>query len=209
MPPKASGGVSVLVKSKLCDIYDVQIVDRSFDGIICLKVSHKSTGVDFVVFACYLSPENSPRGRDAQSKSPFTCTNIFNCDGMFIAADFNARIGNLSDILNDFDSIPALDSHQLHGLIGDASRHPDHSALIVEFETDYSNHCPTNETTPSKDRYNLKKIPADFMTSDLSRRAITNLIMTIDTTRENQTSIDTIYSDLCAIIINEMCLKLP
>ena len=102
-----------------------------------------------------------------------------------------------------------VDSFQLHGLIGDGSRLPDHSVLITEYATGYNDYRPTKETTPSKDRFNLRKIPSDFMTGDLSRRAIANLITIIETTRENQTSVDSIYCDLCSIITTEMRAKLP
>jgi len=283
--PKASGGVGLLVKSKLCDLFDIHIVDKSFDGILCLKFCHKITGSDFIVFTCYLPPENSNRGRDAQSFYAHLLTQIYslsNCDAMFIAADFNARIGNLSDILYECDMIPTrtiidksinqhghefvdflneakfcclngrlnteldnftsisgkgkavvdyicvphdiydscktfkvltmqsvVDLFQLHGLIGDGSRLPDHSVLITEYATGYNDYRPTTGTTPNKDRYNLRKIPSDFMTGDLSRRAIANLITIIETTRENQTSVDSIYCDLCSIITTEMRAKLP
>ncbi|WAR15860.1 LOW QUALITY PROTEIN: hypothetical protein MAR_030454, partial [Mya arenaria] len=165
--PKASGGVGVLVKSKLCDIYDVQIVDRSFDCII--------TGADFVVFACYCHQKIH---LDVEMLNHFMSIYLHKyivlCDGMFY---FHARFGILSDVLNDCDSIPALDSHKLHGLIGDI--------------TAQGTLCYKRDD-PSMDRYYLKKIPANFTTSDLSRWAIINLKMTIETKRENQTSIDTI-----------------
>ncbi len=61
------------------------------------------------MFSCYLPPENSPRGRDAQSFFAHLLTQIYinsESDAVFIGADFNARIGSLSDIIHDCDSIP-------------------------------------------------------------------------------------------------------
>ena len=65
--PKPSGGVGLLVRKGIFDQYDVVVVDRSYEGIIAIKFTHRITSANFVVFSCYLPPENSPRGRDAQS----------------------------------------------------------------------------------------------------------------------------------------------
>ena len=66
-----------------------------------------------------------------------------------------------------------------------------------------------NTVNNGKVKYKLKKIPADFMTSDLSRQAIANIIDSIENTRENQTRIDDIYHNLCSIIKTEMEAKIP
>ena len=89
--------------------YEIYIVDKSLDGILGVKFVHKSTDYDFIVFACYLPPENLTRGRDAQTFYAHLLSQIYinsESDGIFIAADFNARIGSMSDIIGDFDSIP-------------------------------------------------------------------------------------------------------
>lgn len=161
--------------------------------------------------------ENSTRGRDAQSFYAHLLSQIYinsESDGIFLADDFNARIGSLSDIIDDFDGIPprhvldksvnqhghdmieflndakfcvlngrcssnqcrdnnwtsisrrgravvdyicvphdqftqcisfkvlsmqtVVDNCRLHGLLGDRSRLPDHSAIITEFSTLHS-----------------------------------------------------------------------
>ena len=106
--PKASGGVGILVKQHLNDMFNIEIVDKSYDGILAVKFSNKTTKTDFIVYACYLPPENSTRGRNAQTFFAHLLTLIYShcyCDQMFIAGDFNARIGNLSDVIYDCDDI--------------------------------------------------------------------------------------------------------
>ena len=181
---------------------------------------------------------------------------------MFIGADFNSRIGLLSDILHDLDTIPErtildksinqhghdfleflndskfcvlngrlntnednytsiskkgksvvdficvphdnysaikyfkvltvqsiVDSHSLHGLLGERSRLPDHSVLVTEFETGYRHTFKTNTTqtaTSGAGRFNLKRIHSNFMESELSRLAISQIIARIERCRETQ-----------------------
>jgi hypothetical protein len=107
--PKASGGVGLLVKTQLTEQFNIFVVDRSYDGILALKFEHRITSLNLIVFSCYLPPEGSTRGRDAQSFFAHLLAQIYlhsDADSLIIAADFNARIGNLSDILNGLDSIP-------------------------------------------------------------------------------------------------------
>ena len=65
--PKSSGGVGILIKQWVCDTYNISVIDKTVDGILGVKFVHKETDSDFVVFSCYLPPENSTRGRDAQT----------------------------------------------------------------------------------------------------------------------------------------------
>ncbi|WAR21523.1 LOW QUALITY PROTEIN: hypothetical protein MAR_015497, partial [Mya arenaria] len=107
--PKASGGVGLLVKQSVVNEYDVAIVDRVYDGIIAVSFTNKATGSDFIVFSCYLPPEGSTRGRDAQGFFVHLLTQIYahaNYDQMVVCSDFNARIGSLSDLLTECDIIP-------------------------------------------------------------------------------------------------------
>lgn len=78
-------------------------MDKSFEGILGLRLEHISTGSDFIVYACYPPPENSTRGRDAQSLFAHLLTQIYvhsDC------ADFNERMGPLSDTIWHCDTIP-------------------------------------------------------------------------------------------------------
>ena len=283
--PKASGGVGLLIKAWVCDIYDIGVEDKSYDGILAVKFTHKDTERDFVVFSCYLPPENSTRGRDSSSLFTHLLSQVYlhsDSDSLYIMADFNARIGSLSDIIEECDTIKErtvldksvnqhghelleflndskmcvlngrvtaetdsftsvsrkgksvvdyicvphdvidkccyfkvltvqsiIDKHTLHGLLGERSRPPDHSVLITEFKSDYGFQYTTSTETTGKVRYRLNRIPADFMTSELSRQAIMNIITNIETTRETQKCIDNIYDNLCTVIKNEMETMIP
>lgn len=80
------------------------MVDRSVDGCLALKFVHNVTERDLIVFACYLPPDGSVHGRNAQAFFAHLLTLIYsnsNSDHMFIGADFNARVGNLSEIASD------------------------------------------------------------------------------------------------------------
>lgn len=74
-----------------------------------LKYLNRMDDSSFIVFSCYLPPENSTRGRDAQSFFSHLLAHIYlneDCDAIFLSGDFNSRIGSLSDSLNDIDCIP-------------------------------------------------------------------------------------------------------
>ncbi|XP_060556851.1 uncharacterized protein LOC132717406 [Ruditapes philippinarum] len=288
--PKPSGGVGILVKKWVVETYEISIVDKSYDGILALKFDNHDIDTSVIVFSCYLPPENSVWGRDSQSFFAHLLALIYtyeNCDFMFIGADFNARIGSLSDVLEDCDSIPPrvvldkkvnqhghslieflndtkfcvlnnrfshdnytsisvkgravvdymcvpqdifvhcksftvltineiVEKNNLHGLIGERSRLPDHSALLGEFDlgiTDNSSFdCGTHaniDHTSKQPRFKLKQIPNDFMESDMVKSAIFNLIDRIERCRETQGEIDAIYDNLCKLITREMHDKIP
>ena len=85
------------------------MIDKTVDGILGVKFVYKETDSDFVVFSCYLPPENSTRGRDAQTFFAHLLAQMYlqcDCDNMIILGDFNARIGPMSDTVYDCDSIP-------------------------------------------------------------------------------------------------------
>ncbi|WAQ96050.1 hypothetical protein MAR_028740, partial [Mya arenaria] len=168
--PKASGGVGLLVKQSVVNEYDVAIVDRVYDGIIAVSFTNKATGSDFIVFSCYLPPE----GRDAQGFFAHLLTQIYahaNYDQMVVCSDFNARIGSLSDLLTECDIIPER---------------------TVKIETDYNAQLygpSTVSLTPREARYNLRRIPSDFMDSDRVKTALISLITQIEISRETQENI--------------------
>jgi hypothetical protein len=58
-------------------------------------------------------------------------------------------------------------------------------------------------------RYNLNKIPVNFMESELCAMAIRDLIVQIEVCREIQSSIDNIYTKLCDVIFAEMDRNIP
>ncbi|CAG2188553.1 unnamed protein product [Mytilus edulis] len=258
--PKSSGGVGILIKDWIFEIFKVSVIDKSVDGVLGLKLESRSTNFNFLVFSCYLPPENSNRGRDAQSFFAHLLTQIYmNCDsdGIFLLGDFNSRIGSMSEMLFEADEITKrnqidncvnqhghefleflneskfcvlngrfadgdnytsiskkgkavvdficvpqdmftdvkyfrvltvqsiVDDFKLHDLIGSKSKLPDHSAIVSEFNI--TRHClatQTKDTRSSCSRFKLNQIPLDFMTSDIKRTALLNLIEQIERCRE-------------------------
>lgn len=88
-----------------------------------------------------------------------------------------------------------IDKHNLHGLIGERLRPPDHSALVTELQCYY---CPDHSENNSNRNYNtgtkykLHKVPLDFMSSELANAAILNIITLIENARDTQASIDSV-----------------
>ena len=85
-----------------------EIVDAEYDGILCVKYISKTTDFTFIIFSCFLPPENSVWGRDAQSNFAHILTNLYinNDDDAFIVyGDFNARIGSFKDF-SEFHTVP-------------------------------------------------------------------------------------------------------
>ena len=74
------------------------------------------TDYEFVYITCYLPPENSVWGRDSERFFAVLLHIIYSSEteNIIIAGDFNSRVGNLSDRIEDVDSIPlrnSIDSH--------------------------------------------------------------------------------------------------
>ncbi|CAG2234601.1 unnamed protein product [Mytilus edulis] len=107
--PKASGGVGILLSNWLLKYFNVSVIDKTFEGILGVKFENTSKDLEFILYSCYLPPENSSRGRDAQSFLAHLLTQIYmhsDCVNILLVGDFNARIGSLSETLNQIDNIP-------------------------------------------------------------------------------------------------------
>ena len=106
---KGSGGVGIFVSNSLLVSYKYEIIDKSQDGIICVRFTHNPTMYSFIIFACYLPPESSPWGRNADSFFNHILSLLYvyndNVDSVFVMGDLNARIGTLNDCLQS-DNLP-------------------------------------------------------------------------------------------------------
>ena len=72
-----------------------------------------------------------------------------------------------------------IEDGNLSGLLGERSKAPDHSALIAEFQTSHictDNYDTHNEEASDRKRYKLKAIPRDFLSSNISRLALQDII---------------------------------
>ena len=104
-----SGGVGIYVRNSLYQCYNIEIADRSYDGIIVVQLEHKQTNCKIVVFSVYLPPENSHLGRDASSFYSYILSQVYlhaNAEAVIICGDMNARVGSLPDTIPEIDNIP-------------------------------------------------------------------------------------------------------
>ena len=144
---KCSGGVGIFGKNSLFDTFSIAIED-STDGIFVLSFINKISKFSFVVFACYLPPENSVWGCNADNCFSHLITQLYLCcdfDRIFLCGDFNARIGNLNDNIPDVDSLSDRISIDI--------TRSGHCDMFLEFLKD-SKLCVINgRVTPERDNY--------------------------------------------------------
>ena len=107
---------------------------------------------------------------------------------------------------------------QCNELIGNGSKLPDHSLLNlkikvgvnVDHEMDQNHAGSTEHSQDNRDlRFNLKRIPDNFMESNIVRQAFTQIIENIELCRERQEEIDKIYSIFCNTVYDEMQANIP
>ena len=104
------GGVGIFVKDCLFNCFNINVISHDYDGILGIILQHKSNAGKFVVFSCYLPPEDSPWGRNADDFFNHLLSLIYmydDADNIFISGDLNARVGDLQDYVQFVDDIPA------------------------------------------------------------------------------------------------------
>ena len=94
--PKTWGGVGFLIKNSIFQEYRYTEVDKTFDGIFAIELTHKAIGTRLLLVSCYLPPENSPYGRDALSffnhLSALCYSQASEFDRIYFCGDVNSRI---------------------------------------------------------------------------------------------------------------------
>ena len=105
--PFTHGGVGILIKNNIYGQYTINVIDKSFDGILGIKLTHKITKYNIVIFSCYLPPDNSPWAEPYLFFEHLLYQLYLHKqeDALYLYGDFNARLGNEIDISN-FDKIP-------------------------------------------------------------------------------------------------------
>ena len=106
--PKGSGGVGLFIKSEFLNDLYISVVDNTYDGILGISLIHKQSEYNIIVFTVYLSPENSPWGRNGSEFYAHLHGQIYllsNADALIICGDLNSRIGDKSDLVNVTDNI--------------------------------------------------------------------------------------------------------
>lgn len=107
--PRGSGGVGIFVKSFLFREYEIEIVDKTVDGIIGICFTHRYSDYGFAVLLMLFTPETSFWGRDASTFFAHLSSQMYlfsNLDAIYVVGDFNSRIGDKMDYVKEVDNIP-------------------------------------------------------------------------------------------------------
>ena len=109
--------------------------------------------------------------------------------------------------------------YQLQHLLGTRSKLPDHYFLSFDFTYSYSAQISDDcHNQPIQDhphepfiarRYKMNRMPPNFMQSDVSRSALLELINKIESCRETQNNVDSVYDSFCDTVIHEMNDTIP
>ena len=146
--PKMSGGVGILVKSSIVRCCDVNIVDKSIDGILGITVTGKETDFSLCIFVCYLPPESSVWGRDGLSFFAHLISQLYVCgkyEHVIICGDFNARLGNTKDFISEIDNVTER-------IVIDNVK-AGHSEYLIDFLKDARCIIMNGRITPEFDNY--------------------------------------------------------
>ena len=110
--PKSSGGVGILFKNELFNSFSINAVDKTYNGILGVKFQHKFTDHTFIVICCYLPPDNSPWSNNTNFLSHLISQLYIygDVDNIFIAGDFNSRVGKVQDSIENIDDISVRSS---------------------------------------------------------------------------------------------------
>ena len=109
---KPSGGVGFLIKNAVLEQYSVDIIDKTYEGIFCLRLEHREAQYSFILISCYLSPESSTWGRNADLYFGHLLALLYTVtdkvDSVYICGDLNSRIGDLKDYVEGDDISPRM-----------------------------------------------------------------------------------------------------
>ena len=90
-------------------------------------------------------------------------------------------------------------------LVNDTSKLPDHSLLFTEIDYSLSSNVQTTNKPPENARLRYSRnIPDNFMTSELWKESLQELIADIEHCRNQQSEIDLHYKNLCDTLFKEM-----
>ena len=92
----------MLIKKDILEDFDVAVIEDKFEGILWTQLIHKRTRRTLGICACYLPPAGSSRGDHSADFFDSLKTLIvenYNIEDFLICGDFNARCGELEDIM--------------------------------------------------------------------------------------------------------------
>ena len=142
------GGLCVIFRKHLYLLYHIEVVDKTVDGIMAIKFTHKQSEYCFLLIATYLAPERSLWGRDAEGFYGHILHLIFeynDCDTVYVSGDLNSRCGAETDF------IPGVDSLEKR-IILDKSKNK-HGISLLNFLLDTKLCICNGRVTPEYDNF--------------------------------------------------------
>ena len=106
---RGSGGVGVLLHDRITAMFHYEILDKSHEGILWIKLTPKmNNGVSLIICSCYLPPVDTSRPVDAeQFFDELLCQfSKYQNEGLvIIGGDFNARCSDLEEYIAGVDMV--------------------------------------------------------------------------------------------------------
>ncbi len=97
------------IKKDLYLKYNIFSIDNNVEGILHVKFVNKATEYNFVIFACYIALHDSPYGKDVTEILGHLIVQMYllnDRDQIYLYRDYNWRIGNMTDVVHEIDSLP-------------------------------------------------------------------------------------------------------
>jgi len=97
---KGSGGVGFLIKDDLLEHYDYEVLDKTYEDLLWIKLVNKKDKAGIYLCSCYLPPASSSRGNSSQqffSQLSSDINQLGEGFPIFVMGDLNARVGDMQD----------------------------------------------------------------------------------------------------------------
>ena len=104
-----SGGVGILIRNSVANNYDIEVVDKSLDGILILTMIHKDNDHRIAVGSIYLPPEAGEYGKKSDTFFNHLLNQAYiltDMDLFLLGGDLNARINTDGDYISGVDDVP-------------------------------------------------------------------------------------------------------
>ena len=105
---KDYGGVAILFHNTVHNLYDISLVDKSYDGVIIVNLVHKVTAYNILMICGYLPPESSTWGRNAVGFYSHILSYMYqytHCDAVYMCGDLYSKLGKMADYIPDIEDI--------------------------------------------------------------------------------------------------------
>ena len=106
---KGPGGVGFLVHKDIVNQYQIDILDKTVEGILWMNIRHKDGRDCLRACVCYLPPTESTRNIDANDfyDSLLSQVHVYGKEStFFLCGDFNSRCGDMDDYIAGVDKVP-------------------------------------------------------------------------------------------------------